>query len=106
MRKITRKEISVINHRTAGRMIGAGRTQETIEFENNVPSYPEKKVRKSTPKIQGAPSNKRIVYDSWKSGNASIPTLHSLVNLAVKESTIKSWISSWGRKQNLPGGVF
>jgi len=50
MKRITRKQIAIINHRTSGRSIGAARIQE-IEFENNVPSYPEKKTRQIYPHI-------------------------------------------------------
>lgn len=57
------------------------------------------------PKAKSGPSNKEVVYLAWGKGKGMTDPakLGKKVNGNVKESTIKSWISSWNRGQNLPG---
>lgn len=53
---------------------------------------------------KSGPSNKEVVYKAWKKAGdkADAEKLAGLVADAIKLTTVKSWISSWGRGQNLP----
>lgn len=48
------------------------------------------------------PSNKEVVYKAWRKGETSTTVLFALVKEGVKESTIKVWITAWGKGKNLP----
>jgi len=70
---------------------------------------PEKSMKVSkaakVPKAVKGPSNKEIIYGLWAKGKGETDPakLGKKIEDAVKTITIKSWISSWNRGQNLPG---
>lgn len=47
-------------------------------------------------------SNKAIVYLAWKDGMEDVVKLHKKVKEAVKEGTIRGWLSQWKRGENFP----
>ena len=47
-------------------------------------------------------SNKMQVYTAWKAGERDVDTLCELVHGAVKATTVKGWMGSWKRGNNLP----
>ncbi len=56
------------------------------------------------PRQVGQPSNKEKVYRAWQAdANTATDQYAKIVGDQVKMSTVKSWISSWKRGQNLPG---
>lgn len=63
------------------------------------------KSTKKTSKEPGAPSNKQLVYKEWKGGTKDVQKLLKVVSNAVKEVTVKSWTSAWGRGKDLPKGA-
>lgn len=75
-------------------------------------STPDEKKESSTSdssnegKVKRDPSksNKGRIFSAWKNGEgeADIAKLNAMVNNAVKESTIKGWISAWKNGKNLP----
>lgn len=73
---------------------------------------PVKKSKKTEPvkkpkKEAGQPSNKEIIYKAWMKSKKKATTdeLLQLVDGAVKEGTVKGWVSSWNRGQGLPACV-
>ena len=66
-----------------------------------VKKAPVKKApsRKTTASKERPPSNKEVVYKTWKNGKGETDAekLHALVKGAVKLNTIKIWIAAWKR---------
>jgi hypothetical protein len=63
----------------------------------------EKKTgEKKGPRGNPADSNKGRIYLAWKAGEADVKKLHTVVTGAVKENTIKVWITMWSKSKNLP----
>jgi hypothetical protein len=62
------------------------------------------KAKKKTAKEPGVPSNKEIVYKAWKESKQKLETaeLSKKVKGAVKDNTIRGWLSAWKKKTNLP----
>lgn len=61
-----------------------------------------KKIKEANTSRQEGPSNKEVVYKAWRKGETSTTVLFALVKEGVKESTIKVWITAWGKGKNLP----
>ncbi len=63
--------------------------------------------KKTTVKKDHGPSNKMQVYQKWNhgKGETDVVKLTKAVQGRVKESTVRGWLSAWGRGTNLPGGV-
>lgn len=62
-----------------------------------------KEVDGQTPEKEEKPlSNKARVYQAWLNGERNGQILHELIDRQVKESSIKSWMSSWKSDKNLP----
>lgn len=82
---------------------------EPPKIEKPKASKPEMSMKVSkaakVPKAAKGPSNKEIIYNLWAKGKGETDPakLGKKVKDAVKTTTIKSWISSWNRGQNLPG---
>lgn len=64
---------------------------------------PTKERSAKAPKA--GPSTKFLVYQAWAKKNDTPLTKLEAVGPSVKSATIKSWVSSWGRGQNLPAGA-
>jgi len=90
--------------------------KKVVEKEEPKKPVTKKKVAKEEPKapavkkkvakkVAGAPSNKEAVYKLWKKGKGEtdVKKLHKAIKGAVKDTTIKSWLSAWDNGKNLPG---
>lgn len=89
-----------------------------VKVKKTEPEEEEAPVKGKKAKVKGkekappkkdekGPSNKLQVYTAWKKskGKSDVPTLHGIVNEAVKETTIRGWVSQWGKGENLPAGA-
>lgn len=63
---------------------------------------PDKKKAKKA--LKAGKSNKLVVFDAYSAGETNIETLINLTGGAVKVVTVKSWIGSWKKGNNLPAG--
>ena len=84
----------------------SGKCKEETEMSQNETTgaeiqKPPKKVK--SPKKVGEPSTKSLVYVDWKAGVTTDKIL-SKYQGKVKDITIKSWISCWGKGKYLPKG--
>ncbi len=80
-----------------------GKGKSKAEDNGHTEDKPKAKKEKA-PKQPGQPSNKEKVYRAWEENNEiTAEKAEKKVAGQVKVSTIKSWISSWKRGQNLPG---
>uniref|UniRef100_A0A6M3IIJ4 Uncharacterized protein n=1 Tax=viral metagenome TaxID=1070528 RepID=A0A6M3IIJ4_9ZZZZ len=59
---------------------------------------------KKEKKESKGPSTKMLIYSSWKE-KKTLPELLKKSAGKVKDSTVKAWVSAWGRKSNLPAGA-
>ena len=73
------------------------------ETAKKAPAKKESTKTTTKKKVTGELSNKAIVYNAWKkTPKITVGELYSLVNKAVKENTIKGWLSQWKSGTNFP----
>lgn len=57
-------------------------------------------------KTAGAPSNKFLLYTSWKKSKEKKTAQQLLEEFpAIKLSTVRNWLGGWSKGKNLPAGV-
>lgn len=80
-----------------------GMSTKRKETAKKAPAKKESTKTTTKKKVTGELSNKAIVYNAWKkTPKITVGELYSLVNKAVKENTIKGWLSQWKRGTNFP----
>ena len=80
-----------------------GMSTKRKETAKKAPAKKESTKTTTKKKVTGELSNKAIVYNAWKkTPKITVGELYSLVNKAVKENTIKGWLSQWKSGTNFP----
>lgn len=66
------------------------------------------KAEEITAKKQSGPSAKMIIYTAFskmkkkEQGKVEVKTLMKLVKKELKESTVRGWVNSWKKNDNIP----
>ena len=111
-REVSGKELELLN--TICKALNSGGKVKVISGTPNPSGKPKAKPEKGKPskprKIkdqpngEAGPSNKEIVYKAWIASKkkADPADLYKKVEGNVKDTTVRSWVSAWGRGENLP----
>lgn len=73
----------------------------SIKWSQRQDKQPKKRVGTSSAKPRDH-SNKAQVYRAWQDGEKDVDALSTMIDGAVKKTTIKAWLNDWRKDKNLP----